>query len=425
MARPINLLSPKAVEAAPRAKTLSDGGGLYLRMDNKGGKRWVFRYTRPGGGKVNEVGLGSFPEVSLANARKARQVQHDWLATGVDPAEAKESERAAQRADREKPTFGEAADLYIRERIEPKSRNEKHIYQWRQTLGDQYCKALRSLRVDKVQTDDVVAVLMREDSKRVGGDQVRGKLWTLKNETASRLRGRIEQVLDYATWKKWRTGDNPARWAGCLEYELPELGDIKPRRQPAMPYKDVPSFVSALRGRNTVSARALEFAILTAARSGEVRGATWEEIDLDHSVWTIPDARMKAGNEHRVPLSGRAIEILKEMAPDEALRHGWIFPGTKPGAPISVMVFNMLMRRMGVTGATTHGFRSSFRDWAGDEGGFDRELAEFALAHVVGNKVERAYRRDTAFMRRAAMMEAWAGYCAGVRPADNVVALRA
>jgi integrase len=433
MARTLNRLSPTEVSktsAGPR--TLNDGGGLYLRISEAGTKLWGFRYTRPGGGKVNEIGLGSYPAVSLANARLLRQVQHGHLAKGLDPADAKKAEQEALRTQREIPTFGEIADEYIRERAAPKSRNAKHKYQWEQTLGDGYCKSLRSMRVDEIDTKHIVAVLCQHRSVKVKGGRglvAEGQLWTLMPETADRLRNRLEQVLEYAavTVPGMAGKPNPARWGGHLEHhKLPARQEQdEERHQPAMPYAGVPAFIKALRAREAVSARALEFLILTAARSGEVRGATWDEIDLEKATWTVPAARMKARKEHRVPLTARCIEILKEMAPEEGVWHGLVFPSNDARAPMSDMVFNALMRRMKVENATAHGFRSSFRDWVGEETDFDGALAEAALAHVVGSAVERAYRRDTAFQRRARLMDAWADYCAGVKPAGNVLPFRA
>jgi integrase len=291
--------------------------------------------------------------------------------------------------------------------IESGFRNEKHIYQWKQTLGDAYCASIRKKAVDAVTTEDVVDILK--------------PLWATKQETASRLRGRIEKVLDAAEARGWRTGENPARWRGHLDHLLPRRQKLQRGHQPALPYEKVPAFVGCLRARDAVAARALEFLILTAARSGEVTGATWSEIDLASKVWTVPADRMKAGREHRVPLSTRAIEILEEAAKlrkgDEAT--AYLIPSSRRGQPLSNMAFKQLLVRMGEKGFVPHGFRSSFRDWCGECTPFPREVAEAALAHIVGNSVEQAHRSGDALEKRRATMGAWAAYVSGGNAADH------
>lgn len=250
------------------------------------------------------------------------------------------------------------------------------------------------MKVDAIETDDVLKALR--------------PIWSVKSETASRVRGRIEKILDAAKARGYRRTDNPARWRGHLDHLLPKQAKLSRGHHAAMPYADVPAFVETLRQRNAIAGRALEFCILTAARTGEVLGARWAEIGMDGQIWTIPADRMKAGRQHRVPLTGRAIEILEVMG---AARIGdFVFPGQKAGKPLSSMAMEMMLRRMKIENATVHGFRSSFRDWAGNETNFPRELAEQALAHVIGDKAEQAYRRGDALERRRTLMEAWATF---------------
>ena len=290
--------------------------------------------------------------------------------------------------------------------MEGQWRNDKHRYQWRQTLGA-YCEPIRGKPVAALTTEDVLMVLQ--------------PIWVNKNETASRLRGRIELVLDFAKAKGWRSADNPARWRGHLKNILPARKRSSKRHLAAMPYNDVPAFVQRLRGTEALAARALEFAILTAGRTSEVLNATWSEIDFELCQWTIPAHRMKAGEEHVVPLSEAAISLLRPLF--DARTSEFVFPGQKSGRPLSSMAMEMLLRRMKVDNATVHGFRSSFRDWCGGETNFPREVAEAALAHKVGNVVEQAYRRGKAIEKRRKLMEAWAAYCES-REAGSVVTLQ-
>ena len=278
--------------------------------------------------------------------------------------------------------------------IETGFRNAKHRSQWRNTLAT-YTTPIWNKRLAEIETDDVLACLK--------------PIWQAKAETASRVRGRIERVLDAAAARGLRSRDNPARWRGHLANLLPKRQKLARGHHAAMPFVDVPVFVERLREVEGVSARALEFTILTAARSGEVLGARWSKIDLDAKVWTVSAGRMKAAREHRVPLSERAVEILSALA---AVKIGdYVFPGAKRGSPLSVMALTMVMRRMGMEAFTVHGFRSAFRDWAGERTNFPREVAEAALAHVVGDETERAYRRGDALEKRRALMEAWAIFC--------------
>jgi len=278
--------------------------------------------------------------------------------------------------------------------MRPAWRNAKHASQWEMTLRE-YAAPLRRLPVDKISTDDVVSVLK--------------PLWNDKPETASRLRGRIERVLDAAKAQGLRSGENPARWRGHLDQLLPRRQRFTRGHHAAMPYAAVPAFLHDLRARQATAALALEFAVLTAARSGEVLGGRWDEVDLDRAIWTVPASRMKAGREHRVPLSKRAMEILKAI--HECRNGDYVFPGQKPGKPLSVMALEMVLRRMKIDDVTVHGFRSSFRDWAAECTNFPNEVCEAALAHVIGNKAEAAYRRGDLFDKRRKLVDAWAAYC--------------
>jgi integrase len=377
-------LTSRKVETAKPGK-YGDGDGLQLAVTPSGAKKWVLRFLWQG--KAREMGLGSYPEVGLAEARDKALAGRRLARKGVDPI-------AERRKDRGIPTFGELADE-IADQLAEGFRNEKHKAQWRMTLTV-YAERLRAKPVDKIETADVLGVLR--------------PIWQAKPETASRLRGRIERVLNAAKAKGYRTGENPAAWRGHLENLLAKRQKLTRGHHAAMPYADIPTFVARLRERESVAARALEFAILTAARSGEVLGARWSEIDFEATVWTLPPERMKAAREHRVPLSKRTLAILKEV--HEARTGDYVFPGQRTGRPLSVMALEMVLRRMDAD-VTTHGFRSSFRDWAGNETHFPRELAEHALAHVIGDKAEQAYRRSDALGRRRDLMDAWARYSEG------------
>jgi integrase len=290
--------------------------------------------------------------------------------------------------------------------MQPSWRNAKHAAQWHMTL-QKYAAPLRRLPVDQVTTDDVLSVLR--------------PLWQSKPETGSRVRGRIERVLDAAKAHGLRSGENPARWRGHLDQLLPKRQRLTRGHHAAMPYADVPAFMSDLQSRQATAALALEFAILTAARSGEVLGARWDEFDLDRAVWTVPARRTKAGREHRVPLSPRALGIIKRS--HEIRTNDFVFAGEKPKKPLSGMAMEMMLRRMKIENATVHGFRSSFRDWAAECTNFPNEVCEAALAHVIENKAEAAYRRGDLFDKRRKLMEAWADYCA-TSDAQTIVTFR-
>jgi integrase len=310
------------------------------------------------------------------------------LAGGGNPLEAK---RAAARSFAMTPTFGDVADQFV-EMMRPSWRNRKHAWQWQATLTS-FAAPIRHLRVDKIGTDEVVSVLR--------------PLWNGRTETARRLRGRIERVLDHAKARGLRSGENPARWRGHLDQLLPRRQRLSDGHYPALPYDRVPGFLAELRTRDALAARLLEFTILTAARSGEARGVCWRELDFDKALWIVPAQRMKGGRDHRVPLSGRAMQILAEM---QAIQRGELVFAGKHDQPLSDMAMLRLLQRMDYSEITVHGFRSAFRDWAAETTGFPHEVCEMALAHTVGNRVEAAYRRGDLFEKRRALMEAWAEF---------------
>lgn len=383
-----NLSARGVATAAPGRH--EDGDGLRLVVSPSGAKRWVFRYSRHG--RRREMGLGSYPEIGLAEARELRARAALALHAGRDPIDDREAERRANAAGR---TFGEVADAFLAVK-EAEWRNLKHRDQWRQSLAA-HAAPLRPRLVSELSTSDIIAVLT----------PIQGRA----PETASRVRGRIEAVLDYAGAHGLRAGDNPARWKGHLEHLLPKRQRLAQGHHAALPYEQVPSFMARLRGVETVAARALEFAILTAARSGEVYGARCAEVDVATALWTIPAHRMKSGRPHRVPLSPRAVEIVETMGKFRI--SDFVFPGQRYGKPLSHVSLSKVLDRLDVD-ATPHGFRSAFRDWAGDMTDFPREVAEAALAHVVGDAAEQAYRRGDALAKRTALMEEWATFCGGM-----------
>ena len=365
-----------------------DGAGLYLVVAPSGARKWVYRFSF--GGKVTEAGLGSAEAVSLAEARDRAYQARKLIEAGKNPIEAK---RQAAMIVTVKPTFGAIADALISAK-ESEWRNEKHRAQWRASLT-KLAAPLRSRPVDEIDTAEVLDVLT--------------PLWQAKPETASRVRGRIEAVLDAAKAQGLRAGENPAAWRGHLAHLLPKRGKLTRGHHAAMDYRDVPAFVARLRECDATAAMALEFCILTATRSGEVYGARWSEIDMDAKVWTVPADRMKAAREHRVPLSDRAHDILQKLS--DVRTGDVVFPSPRGRRPLSHVAMAKVMRRLEVAQATVHGFRSAFRDWAGNETHFAREIAEAALAHVIGDKAEQAYRRGDALEKRRALMDVWAAHC--------------
>jgi integrase len=394
MARTINRLTSKGVDAIVDPGLHADGAGLYLRIDQTLARRWVFVYVIRG--RRREMGLGSAGpnKVSLKDARSAADAARRLLSQGADPIEER------RRGDLVEMTFGQLATRVIAD-LAPGWRSDKAAPQWTASL-ETHARKIWKRPVGEIGTDDVVAVLT--------------PIWQTIPETATRVRARIERVLDVARIEGRRSGDNPARWRGHLQLILPKQVRARGHHRAAA-YEDVPAFVAALRQRTATAARALEFAILAAARTTEVREAVWAEIDGD--VWTIPAARTKTGKAHRVPLTAPMLAVLESVR-DLRTSADLIFPGDQRIEPLSRMAMLMLLRRMDAA-ATVHGFRSAFRDWAGDQTSFPRDVAEEALGHVVGGAVERAYRRRDALDKRRKLMKAWADYLA-VIPQPKVVA---
>lgn len=437
--RVIGKLSARKVETVKESGRYSDGGQLYLDVSSDGRRRWLFLFahgvTSAGKPRRVEMGLGSARDVGLAEARElAEQARRD-LRAGLNPLE----ERRKREREASPATFGDVADAYIKDAIAPALRNAKAVEQWRTTLGTErfderrirtdrkahaaYARALATVRakpVSNVAVEDVLAIL--------------SPIWRAAPETASRIRGRIERVLDAARAKGLRTGENPARWRGHLDHLLPARQRLTRGHHAAVPYSEIPAFMRAMEGRDDVSYQLLRFIVLTASRTGEARGAAWGEFDLERGIWTVPAARMKAGREHRVPLVPQVVELIESMRPLRAsdAPDAIVFPGVG-GKATSSMTPAMALRRLASAwegegpapwaDTTIHGFRSAFRDWCGEETSFPREIAEAALAHTVGDATERAYRRGDALERRRELMAAWAGFC--LAPAGgNVVQIR-
>ena len=396
MARTIGRLTALKVGKAKRPGMYADGGGLYLRVTHSGTKNWVFRFML--NGRPRWMGVGPLHTIGLAEARNRaagfRVQRHD----GVDPIERRRAERLQRRLDAAKAmTFKECAAMYVASN-RAGWRNPKHAAQWEATLATYAEPVMGGLSVQAIDTALVLKVLE--------------PIWTSKPETAGRVRGRISSILDWAKVRGYRTGENPARWRGHLDKLLPARSKVRRvEHHAALPYAELPGFQVSLREQEGIAARALEFAILTTARTGEVIGAQWSEMDLLDKTWTLPAARMKAGRAHRVPLSVRALAILQEMQPHRHAGDAFVFPGGKNGRPLSNMAFLMLLRRMGRGDVTAHGFRSSFRDWAAERTNFPAEVAEMALAHTVSDKTVAAYNRSDLFERRRRLMAAWTTFC--------------
>ena len=367
--------------------------GLALQVLPSGGRTWVLRATM--GGRRRDMGLGGYPDVPLAEARAAARRAREQIRVGLDPIEVSRAAVSAQRANQSRNiTFRDSALAYIAAH-EAGWRNAKHAQQWRNTLEAYAYPVVGPIMVSDVELAHVLSVLT--------------PIWNTKTETAKRLRGRIEQVLDWATARGHRDGLNPARWKGHLDKLLARPSKISSvKHQRALPVTDVGEFMERLREVEGMGARALEFAILTAARSSEVRGATWAEMDLKANVWAIPAKRMKAGREHRVPLSPTAVALLESLP--RMAEINLVFPAPRGGV-LSDMTLTAVLRRMKID-AVPHGFRSTFRDWASERTNYPRDAAEMALAHTIGDKVEAAYRRGDLFEKRRQMMADWAVFCA-------------
>ncbi|WP_282609706.1 integrase arm-type DNA-binding domain-containing protein [Pelagibius sp. Alg239-R121] len=409
MAHEINRLTDRKVKAAKEPGLIADGGGLYLQISKSGSKSWLFRFSL--NNRAREMGLGGYRTVSLAEARDEALANRKLLREGLDPIEVRKARRLSDKAaQRKATTFKQCTEQFLVAN-ESSWKNSKHRQQWGNTLKTYADPHFGDLDVAAVNTTLVLAALE--------------PIWTTKAETASRLRGRIERVLDFATVRGHRTGENPARWRGHLDQVLPKSSRVKTVvHHPALPYDRMYEFMSKLRRREEVSARALEFLILTAARTTECLEVTREEIDMQEAIWTVPKERMKSKAEHRVPLVPAALEVIRSMPViDNSL---YVFPGQRPRRPLSNMAFLKLLERIGYGQFTSHGFRSSFRDYVADRTNFAPELAEMCLAHVVGNAASRAYRRSDVLAKRRKVMEAWASYISNPpRSSENVVKLRA
>ena len=413
MARAIWRLNALKVEKAKEPGMYADGGGLYLRVTPQGTKNWVLRYMLDR--KPHWMGLGPLQLYGLGEARAraldARRKRHE----GIDPIEARRALRAKLRLDAAKAiTFKQCAESFIASH-EAGWRNAKHKYQWRATLASYAYPVIGALPVQAVDTALVLKVLEA--------------IWAAKPETASRVRQRIENILGFAKVRGWRDGENPARWRGHLDHLLPARSKVHAiEHHAALPYAELPAFVGRLQERPAVAARALEFLILTAARTSEVIGARWNEIDLLDKTWTVPAARMKAHREHRVPLSPRALAILKVMQSDRQsdANDAYVFSGAKAGIPLSNWAMIMLLRRMNGGEFKVHGFRATFKTWASHRTSFQNEIVEASLAHIIGGKVEQAYMRGDMFEKRRRLMQQWATFCTTApAPQSNITPLRA
>jgi integrase len=408
MAKKAKELSALAVGRFKEPGRYAVGGvdGLHLRIVGQS-KAWVLRIKV--GDRRRDIGIGPYPEVSLGDAREAARVHRKKVREGVDPLQERQQARAALRIERAKSkTFRDCAEAYI-EAHKAGWKNAKHAKQWGATLETYAYPIFGSLPVASIDT-----ALVRD---------ALSPIWPVKTETASRLRGRIESVLDWAKVNGYRDGENPARWRGHLDKLLPARSKVqKVEHHAALPYVEVGAFVGDLRKRDGTASRALEFGILTAARSGEVRGATWAEVDFVSKVWTILGERMKAGKEHRVPLSDDAVALLQAAARVKGTDS--LFPAPRGGA-LSDMALSAVLKRMERSDLTVHGFRSTFRDWAGETTAYPREVIEHALAHQLKDKAEAAYQRGDLLTKRTRLMAEWATYCAKIaKPGENVVAIK-
>ena len=404
MAERLSKLSTKSVLNKRKPGWYGDGRNLWLKVDPSGSRSWVFRYTI--NGRARMMGLGPFPECSLSEARSRAHNARSILKhpdNPRDPLEVRREQRAAQRLDQFKAvSFDDVAREYIAANRAGWS-NEKHANQWSRSLETYASPMIGKLAVRDIDTGDVVRVL--------------DPIWRTKTETASRVRQRIERILDYATTRGMRKGQNPARWRGHLDTLLPKPSKVSTvTNHAALPHAEIGSFIAALRRLDGIAARGLELLILTATRTSEVIGATWGEFDLDARLWIIPPERMKASKEHRVPLSDRALEVLRELEAhrvDLPNHPQWILPGPNPKKSLSNNAFlSTLRKRLHRADVTAHGFRSTFRDWAGEETAFPREVIEHAMAHQLKDKAEAAYQRGDLLRKRAKLMQAWADRCA-------------
>lgn len=399
-------LNTLRVRKLTKAGHYGDGGGLYLKVAEGGGRSWQFRYRPRGTGKTVWLGLGAERDVTLAEARQKAAQCRKLLAEGKDPLGERKAAKAAQKAENEALTFEEVAERYIASH-ESSWRNQKHRQQWRNTLRDYVFPVVGAMPVAAVSVGEVMEIIE--------------PIWEEKPETASRVRGRIEAVLDYATAREWRPdSDNPARWKGRLANLLPARNKVRDvEHQAALDWREIGQFMAALRKQKGMSALAAEFCILTATRSGETRGARWNEIDTAAKTWTVAPERMKAHREHRVPLSSRALEILHTVEPLREAADGLVFTGGRRGKPLSDVALSHVVKAIR-DGITVHGFRSTFRDWCAEATNYPREVAETALAHANKDKTEAAYFRADLFAKRARLMREWASFCDRIEAAKVV-----
>lgn len=409
--RTIHKLTPERVRHATKKLGLhGDGGGLYLRVTSKRAASWVFRYMLDG--KAREMGLGSYPAITLPAAREKAAEVRTTKAERRDPIQAREAKRREQRLlEARGMTFRQCAEAYIAAH-QAGWKNPKHGALWSATLETYAFPVLGNLAVGDVDRSLVIRVLE--------------PIWTAKPETASRVRGRIEAVLDWAEAREYRKGDNPARWKGSLDKLFPKRSKVRSvRHHPALPYDQMPDFMASLKAQHWLAAEALQLTILTAVRTSEALGATWEEIDLERAVWSVPAARTKTGRDHRVPLSEQVLELLRGRHKATG-GEGFVFPGQRPTKPLSNMAMLKVLERIGRDDLTVHGFRSTFRDWAEEMTNFPGSVAESALGHVVGDKVEAAYRRGDLFEKRRKLMEAWGKFCHApqIRVEGEIVPIR-
>jgi len=409
MARKTNRLTAMEVGKLEKPGYYCDGAGLYLQISKSGSKSWIMRYTLAR--KPCEMGLGSFLTFSLAEARQRATAQRKLLTDGIDPLATKHGDVLAKRmADANIITFDKAAAAFIEANC-PAWRNAKHGDQWRNTLATYASPVIGALPVSKIETSHVLRIL--------------SPIWSTKTETATRVRGRIEKILDWAKVQGYRAGDNPAAWRGHLSEALPTPSKVAAAgHHAALPWVEMSAFMSALRAAQGSGARAMEFIILTATRTSEVLNAKWAEFDLDAALWVIPKERMKRFREHRVPLSAAALAAL-ENAKAGSTGGEYVFVGGKKDAPLSNMACLATLKRMGRADLTVHGFRSTFRDWVSEFTSYPRDVAEMALAHAIEDKSEAAYRRGDLIEKRRALMSDWAGHCAVARVSGDVVAIRA
>lgn len=395
MAKTINRLTAKTVEKKRKPGYLLDGRGLYLQIAQSGSKSWVLRYMLKG--RSREMGLGSVQAVSLETARKKASAHRDLLAEGIDPIESRNAALLALELEKARQiSFDECAAAYIKSH-RAGWKNAKHAAQWENTLKTYASPTIGHLPVQEV--DDVHVMTALEP------------IWHTKTETASRVRNRIELVLDWAKARKYRSGENPARWRGHLDKILPKRSNIAPtKHHAALPYADAPVFMTQLRARTGVAAKALEFVILTAARVSEAINATWDEVDTKSRTWTVPASRMKAKRAHRVPLSAAAMKVIADMRAQK--QSDSIFPGWRIKRAITDAGCLKLLRDMGYAELTVHGFRSTFRDWCAEHTNYPRDVCEMALAHTINDKAEAAYRRGDLLEKRTQLMDDWARYLA-------------